>query len=56
MTKNFPSFFPQKMCNILKRMQKQFSNFFRLTKILILSFWDLSFYEPDSETQTSDTQ
>ena len=39
--KKWPIFFAPNMHNVLKRMQKQFSDFFRLTKIIILRLWDL---------------
>ena len=53
-------FWSLKMCNVLKRIQKQVSDFsyiFSFTKILISCFWDLRYFcQPDSETLTSDAR
>ena len=43
------------MRNVLKRMQKQFSDFFIL-KNVHFKFLEFDFFEPDSETLPSDNQ
>ena len=43
----------QKMCNVLKRMQNQFSDFYRLAKFSFKVSGTYIFCKPDSETLTS---